>query len=202
MQDYVIDWQQMLFGTQPLLFYIEILVRTGILYAYTLVALRMLGRRSAGELTPLDLVIVISLGSAVGDPMFYPQVPVLHGIAVITLVTFIQATIINLTNRVEGIEAIIKGQPIRVIKEGVLDVNRLKDTNMSREEVFMALRQQGYESLGQIERMYIETDGKPSVYPFDLGALRPGLPIKPPRDIATPPIYHARDRVPAAGQYS
>jgi uncharacterized membrane protein YcaP (DUF421 family) len=200
MEDYAWDWQRIFFGSMPLLFYLEILFRVLILYAYTLLALRVLGRRSAGELTPLDLVIVISLGSAVGDPMFYPNIPVMHGIAVITVITLLQAAIVNLINRAEDVEQIIKGQPVRVLSDGIIDRSRLSDTNLSREELFMALRQRGYKSLGAIETMYIETDGKPSIYAVD--APRPGLPITPPWDVDKPTFYNSGQAVPEAGHYS
>ena len=202
MEDYVWDWQRIFFGSQPLLFYAEILLRIGVLYVYTLIALRLLGRRSAGELTPLDLVIVISLGSAVGDPMFYPEVPILFGIVVITVVTLLQAGIINLTNRAENIEQIVKGKPLRVVADGVIDRQRLSTANISREELFMALRQQGFESLGEVDRMYIETDGKPSIYAAAKGDVRPGRPITPPWDVASPTRYRSGQAVPEAGYYS
>ena len=46
----------------------------------------MLGKRGMGELSPFELVIIVALGSAVGDPMFYADVPLVHGIIVITVV--------------------------------------------------------------------------------------------------------------------
>jgi len=35
-------------------------------------------------LTPFDLLIIIALGSAVGDPMFYPEVSLLWGTVVMS----------------------------------------------------------------------------------------------------------------------
>lgn len=68
------DLQRMLIGDAPPLFFLEILVRTLVIYAYTLLLLRWLGSRTIGQLSTVEFVLVIALGSAVGDAMFYPEV--------------------------------------------------------------------------------------------------------------------------------
>ena len=78
------DLQRMFLGEQPLLFYAEILVRTLIIYAYTLVMIRWIGGRGVAQLSMVEFVLVIALGSAVGDAMFYPDVPLLAAMLVIT----------------------------------------------------------------------------------------------------------------------
>jgi uncharacterized membrane protein YcaP (DUF421 family) len=55
------------------------------MYLYALLLVRLLGKRGMGQLAPFDFVIIIALGSAVGYPMFYPDVPVLHAMAAITV---------------------------------------------------------------------------------------------------------------------
>ena len=79
------DLQRMFLGEQPLLFYAEILVRTLIIYAYTLVMIRWIGGRGVAQLSMVEFVLVIALGSAVGDAMFYPDVPLLAAMLVIAL---------------------------------------------------------------------------------------------------------------------
>ena len=88
MQDVIqpFDLQRMFFGMQPPLFYLEIAVRTLVIYAWGLLLLRWLGSRTIGQLSTVEFLLVIALGSAVGDPMFYPDVPVFYGMAVITVV--------------------------------------------------------------------------------------------------------------------
>jgi len=39
------------------------------MYAYTVFLLRILGKRGMGQLSMLELAIIISFGSAVGDPI-------------------------------------------------------------------------------------------------------------------------------------
>lgn len=198
---YTFDLRRIFLGDLPLLFLAEIVLRTAILYIYALFIFRTLGKRSVGELTPLELIVVVGLGSAVGDPMFYPGVPVLHGILVITVVAVLQRIVIYFTRKHERAEQVVKGHPVRVVIDGNLDVDGMEKAQLSREEVFMTLRQNGYNQLGQVRRMYIETDGKISDYQFDAQDERPGLPLLPPWDVDRPTHYATADPAPEGGHY-
>lgn len=85
----VFDLQRMLIGDLPWTFTFEVIVRTVIMYVYTLLMIRLLTKRAVGQLSLVEFLLVIALGSAVGDPMFYHDVPLLHGIAVITVHGFL-----------------------------------------------------------------------------------------------------------------
>ena len=83
------DLVRMFVGSEPALFYLEIVVRTVIVYSYTLLLLRWIGGRSVAQLSMVEFLLVIALGSAVGDALFYPEVPLLHAMAAISLVVLI-----------------------------------------------------------------------------------------------------------------
>lgn len=183
MENYSFDLARIFFGTLPLLFYVEIIIRTVVLYLYALAVLRFLGRRSAGELTVLDVLVIVALGSAVGDPMFYPDVPVLHGALVITLIIGIERLALYLSNRHVQVDRFIKGKPVMVISDGLLNLEGLKQLGISKRELFQMARQKGYRHLGQIKRMYIETDDKPSIFELEPDQVHPGLRFEPPREM-------------------
>lgn len=48
--------------------------------------LRWLGSRTIGQLSTIEFLLVIALGSAVGDAMFYPDVPLIHALLVVMVV--------------------------------------------------------------------------------------------------------------------
>jgi len=68
----VFDFHRIFVGDTPPLFLLEIVFRTLIMYAYTVALLRVLGKRGMGQLSMLELAIIIAFGSAVGDPMVEP----------------------------------------------------------------------------------------------------------------------------------
>lgn len=179
------DLQRMVFGDAPPLFALEILVRTLIIYGYTLVLLRWLGSRAVGQLSTIEFLLVIALGSAVGDAMFYPNVPLLHAMIVVTVIVVANRTLDKLIQKNPKAERLIDGQPYEVIRDGVVNAKFLKQGPISREELFQRLRENGIEQLGEVRRAYIEKDGRLTAFRFDDEA-RPGLAIVPPFSIEPP----------------
>jgi uncharacterized membrane protein YcaP (DUF421 family) len=179
-EDYSFDLYRIFFGDLPLLFFAEIALRTTILLIYTFAIIRTIGKRSAGELTPVDVVVIVALGSGVGDPMFYPDVPILHGIVVITLIVGIQRLWLLFANHNQKLDRWLKGRATMVVNDGVLDLDGVERSSVSKREIFQMARQNGYRHLGEIRRMYIEPDDKPSIFGFNPNKIRPGLPFEPP----------------------
>ena len=87
------DFHRIFLGDAPTLFLLEIVFRTFIMYCYTVLLLRILGKRGMGQLSMLELAIIISFGSAVGDPMVGAEVPIVYGVVAITFVTIFQISL-------------------------------------------------------------------------------------------------------------
>jgi uncharacterized membrane protein YcaP (DUF421 family) len=134
------------------------------MYLYTLALIRLLGKRGLGQLSVFELVILIALGSAVGDPMFYDDVPLVHGLIVITVIVTLERLLVKLTQRNSRIERLVESVPVLLVKDGVLLADAIEQEDLSTEEVYMGLRQEGVESLGEVKRAYLEPSGRISVF--------------------------------------
>ena len=179
------DLQRMLLGEEPPLFFLEILARTLIIYVYMLVLLRWLGSRTIGQLSTVEFLLVIALGSAVGDVMFYPDVPLLHALLVVTIVVLINKALDLLMARSKRAQRVIDGTPEEAIRRGVICSTFADSTALSTSELFQQLRQNGIEHLGQVEHAYVETDGTLTIFK-SVAIDRQGLPIVPPWEIEHP----------------
>lgn len=199
--DYTFDLQRIFFGDLPLIFIFEILLRTFVLYAYALLLFRLLPRRNMGNMTQLEVLLIIALGSALGDPMFYPDVPLIHGIVVITLIAIINQVLAKLARRGDHWERVIEGDPIQVVDEGQLDLGGMRVASLTREDVFMALRMQEHKSLGEVKAAYIETNGSISISPYSPDDKHPGLPLIPLPHLGRKMFYKADDSVPDSKTY-
>jgi uncharacterized membrane protein YcaP (DUF421 family) len=140
METYTFDLQRIFLGDQSLLFAVEIAFRTTVLYIYTLLLVRLIGKRGTANLSHFELVIVIALGSAVGDPMFYEDVPLLHGMVVVSVVVLLHRLLTALTNPNERLEEFVEGKAEYLVHNGMLDLPGMRKSQLSREEVFMELR--------------------------------------------------------------
>jgi uncharacterized membrane protein YcaP (DUF421 family) len=196
MGDYTFDLTRIFFGELPLLFLVEILLRTSILYIYLLGLLRLSGQRSLDKLTPIDVVLIVSLGSAVGDPAFYMDIPLIYGLAVITIVVALRYLSIRVSDSNDRAQQLIQGHPQRIIKDGVMHRAHMESAQILRDEVFENLREKGYTNLGQISRAYIETEGELSIFPA--AKAKRGLSIEPPWELEPPTVRKAGARLPKA----
>lgn len=192
------DLQRMLIGSEPPWFLLEIIIRTSIVYAWALFLLRWLGSRTIGQLSTIEFLLVIALGSAVGDAMFYPDVPLLHALLVVTVVIGINKGLDVLVARSKRAERLLDGQPEELIRDGVVCARFFRSTTLGVSELFQELREKGIEHLGQVGRAYVEPDGVLTVY--RTRDERPGLPIVPPFEVEPPLIVPADSPAASGGE--
>lgn len=178
------DWGRIFIGDEPPLFLLEIAFRTAIIYVYALLLLRWLGSRTIGQLSTIEFLLVIALGSAVGDAMFYPDVPLLHAMLVITVVVVANKGLDMIIAKSPSTERAIDGVPAEAVRDGVVNRRFMEGSNLSESELFQQLRQKGVRHLGEVAYAYLETDGALTV--FRAKERRPGLPIMPPWEIEAP----------------
>lgn len=143
----------------------------------------MLTKQSVGQLSVPELLLVIGLGSSVGDPMFYAEVPLLHGMLVVAVVVSLLRGFNALMERSELASDLIEGEPKQIVADGVLDLDTMKSVDMDRDRLFEQLRLKGIEHLGEVRVAYLETSGQLSVFRHIGAKVRPGLPIVPPPTI-------------------
>jgi uncharacterized membrane protein YcaP (DUF421 family) len=159
-----LDWQTMFFGDAPPIFLVEIVVRTFTIYAYSLLLIRWIGGRGIAQMSVVEFLLVVALGSAVGDAMFYPDVPLVHAMLVITIVVVINKLIDIGMMISPQIRRVFTGQTVMLVDHGRIDLCALRYLKLSREELFEGLRDRGIRNLGRVERAFLETGGHFSVF--------------------------------------
>lgn len=157
------DWQRIIVGDAELVFLLEIVMRTFLLYAFALAMLRWMGKRGMAQLTPFEFAIIVALGSAVGDPMFYPDVPLLHGFVVVTTVVLMQRGVSEITSRSERASEIASGSPTIAVRRGEIMHEVIERDNFTVAEVLELLRLAGVARLAEVELAVIEDSGKLSI---------------------------------------
>lgn len=165
--EYSFDFSRILFGgeeTAAPLFFLEIVLRTAIMYLYTIILARMVGHDAIGQIGPFEFVLVIAVGSAAGDPMFYPDVGLLQGILVITVVILLHRLTGSLLQRFRKLEPMVEGEPQLLVKGGRIQDEALGAGSLTERELLMLLRQEGIRDVGEVEAAYFETNGKLSVF--------------------------------------
>jgi len=174
------DLKRLLIGEDlPYSFLLEVFFRTGIMFSMVLLILRLSGKRGIKQLSIFELAIIISLGSAAGDPMFYEDVALLPAILVFSTVIGLYKLLTYLTGKVEKIEIFLEGKPIKLIDSGKINFEIFDHEALAYDELFTQLRQRHVTHLGQVKTAYMETSGDISVFFYLDEDVRFGLPILP-----------------------
>lgn len=173
------DWSAILFGEENWTFYPEVVLRTLIMYVIILFSLRLLGKRGVKQLSVFELVVIISLGSAAGDPMFYKEVGLLSGIVVFICIILAYKITTYFVGKHETFERLIEGTCTCLIEEGRFAIENFKKEPLAYDEFFSELRASSISHLGQVQQAIIETSGNISIYYYADEDVKYGLPILP-----------------------
>jgi uncharacterized membrane protein YcaP (DUF421 family) len=174
------DWHRILFTNEiPLDFPFEIAFRTVIMFLFLIIVLKFLSKRGVKQLSVFELAILIALGSATGDPMFYHDVPILYGFTVLVIVIILYRTITYFTSISKKMEGLLEGEPVCLLEEGKIKYVNYKKVGLPDDKFFAELRLKSADHLGQVRKVYLETSGEMSVYFFKKEHTIPGLPIYP-----------------------
>ena len=173
------DWQELLFGDESANFLLEIALRSVIMFLLIFLGLRVAGRRGVRQLSIFELLIIISLGSAAGDPMIYKEIGVTNSLVAFALVFFVYWLITKLVENSDKMENILEGEPMYIIRDGRVSKEALKNKVLAGDEFFASLRFHSFSHMGQVKAAILETSGEVSILPFDDAEVRPGLPVWP-----------------------
>lgn len=173
-----IDWQVFLLGEDNWRFLLEVLLRTTVMFLGAYIAMRMMGRRAVIQ-GIFEIVLIICLGSAAGDAMFYSKVGVLPALLVL-LTVVIEYSVLNYFMALwPRFERVMEGRIIPLIEDGVFKERVLKYGHFTLNEILADLRLANVSQLGQVSRVYIEANGHISLFYFPDEEVRYGLCILP-----------------------
>ena len=141
---------------------LTIIIRCVIVYVIVLLLFRVMGKRQLGQMQPFELVLTLIIADLATIPMAEVSVPVLHGIIPVFTLVLLHFLLTFLSRLSPKFEQVISGKPVIVINPEGIDYKSLKALNLTIDDLFEAMRGQGYFSIEQIQYAIMETNGKVS----------------------------------------
>lgn len=175
----IFEWQRVLINDHPFEFLFEVVFRSIIMFIVLLITLRFTGKRGVKQLSIFETVIIIALGSAAGDPMFYEDVGIIPAITVFMVIILLYRFVTMLTGKFKWFERLVEGKTECLIREGQFSIDSFKKEGLAQDEFFSELRVYSVEHLGQVKNAYLETSGEVSVFFYADEDVKFGLPILP-----------------------
>jgi uncharacterized membrane protein YcaP (DUF421 family) len=175
------DWQRIFMGEVPPSFYLEILLRMAVVYIILMGSMRILGKRMAAQLTRNEMAAMVSLAAAIGVPILSPERGLLPAFVIAFIVICISRLIAYVSAYNQKIEAVTQGEADTLVTDGVMKVDAMTKTRITRERIMAQLRGERIRQLGEVKRLYIEANGKFTI--VQSGKPKPGLSVIPDNDI-------------------
>jgi uncharacterized membrane protein YcaP (DUF421 family) len=137
--------------------------RTAIVTLLIVFVIKWLGNKGLGQLSSIELIIILGLGNAVSEPMLNPtEVSIPQGFAVIIIAIAIFKMYDYLTTRYKKFSKVIVSKPILLLKDGNILHEALLKARISREEFESYLRLSGTDDISDIKTSYLEINGQVS----------------------------------------
>jgi uncharacterized membrane protein YcaP (DUF421 family) len=143
----------------------EFALRAAIVYLMLLVLIRLSGKRTVGEFTAFDLIVVILLGEAMQSALVPEDTSVLGPAIVAATLLALNWLVGYFSARSRRIDALVEGEPVVLVRNGRIDQKTLRSQNVPRSDLMEAIRRAQLSGLADVARATLETDGEITVVP-------------------------------------
>lgn len=140
----------------------EFILRGVIVYCALLLLVRVSGKRTVGQFTPFDLLVVMLLSEAVSSSLSGGDDSVSGGLLIAATLIGLNITMGFLSSRSRKIATLIDGECVLLGRDGHIFKDVLKRNRIAESDVEQALREVDVE-LAKAKCIFLEADGKITV---------------------------------------
>ena len=147
--------------------YLEVIIRTSVVYCFVLGGLRITGKREVGQMTPFDLTLLLLLANAVQNAMVGSNDSLSCGIVAAFTLLVLNRLVSKAAARNRQLNRIIKGTPTILINRGHIIKENLQNEGLTIDELHAAIREHGIGTVENVRLAVLEVDGSISVIEND-----------------------------------
>jgi|SRR5690606_16313465 len=144
----------------------ETVLRGVAIYFLLLIVLRLAGRRSLGELTPFDFVLLLIIAETTQQALLGDDFSLTNAAILIVTLFSIDIVLSYLKRSSPFVDKILEGRPTVLVLDGRLDEKAMKKSRVDESDILESARKsQGLENLSQVKHAILEVSGDISVIP-------------------------------------
>jgi uncharacterized membrane protein YcaP (DUF421 family) len=142
---------------------LHIVISTAGIYGFLILGFRFFGQRQLGQLTPVDLVIILIMGSAVETAMVNGNTTLSAGLVSAATLLAMNFALSRLFARNKKLDHVLGGGIKLLVHNGHPVVENLRRLGLTVDDLMSAVRERGYDSLDSIKYATFEEDGEITV---------------------------------------
>ena len=143
-------------AVQPMLW---VAGHTLVIYFFLIFLMRTIGRRTLGQLSVVDLVIIIVMGSAVETAMVNGNTTLPAGLACAATLLMINRLFSRLFLRSRRLRHLVANGPMILVHDGQFVDEHLRRAGLTRSDIMEALREREEGDVSHVRFAVLEMDG-------------------------------------------
>ncbi len=142
------------------------ILRAAAAYAFLVLLLRLAGRRTLGELTPFDFVVLLMVGDLMSETLVRDDASFVAGTVLCATLVGLDIVLAVVKTRSRQVERWLEGEPVVLVRDGQPLHHVMRLARVGEEDVLAAARtHQGLEHMEEIRLAVLECTGTISVIP-------------------------------------
>jgi uncharacterized membrane protein YcaP (DUF421 family) len=149
-------------------------LRTAIVYLVVLALLRVAGKRELGQMSVIDLVVILVIANAVQNSLNGGDQSLIGGLLSAATLVGVNVFFDRFGRRVPFLSRLVRDEPTLLMQNGKLIERNLEREDIEKDEVEMSAREHGLPDLSAVDTAVLETDGSISIIPKEGGKVHRG----------------------------
>ncbi len=141
----------------------QFVLRGLIVFFFVLVFLRLSGKRQVGQMTPIDLVLLLLISNAVQNAMNGGDNSITAGAILAATLIAADMAMGALAKRSRKIEKFVEGCPLILVHNGHVIEESLGRSGMTRNDLMAGLRASGIATVQDVHAAVLENNGRITV---------------------------------------
>lgn len=137
----------------------EKVLRSLLVFAFLVVALRLGGKRELAQINVLDLAVLLLVSNALQNAMIGADNSLVGGVLGASVLFAANYVFVRLTYRSARARRLLEGVPRVLVRDGKPDEQALRREAITVDEISSVARERGFEGLDEVALMVLETDG-------------------------------------------
>src|SRR6266852_3810898 len=146
---------------------LEVVIRTGVIYLFVLVGVRLSGKREVGQMTPFDLTLLLLLSNAVQNAMVGPDNSLVGGIIAAATLLVLNYLVAELSGANRRFRKFVQGSPTLLVHNGQIVSAHMAREHVTVDELQRSLREHGISCVDEVALAVLEVDGSISILKYD-----------------------------------
>ncbi|SDO02244.1 Uncharacterized membrane protein YcaP, DUF421 family [Paenibacillus sp. yr247] len=139
-------------------------MRAALGYLFLLIAAKLLGQRSISQLRFLDFIIALILGNIIAHPLSDEHLALTGSMVTTIVIVFLYLITSWLSLKWTFLKHFLDPPPLKLIKNGLIQMRSLRKAKISVDHLFSELRKQRIEDINKVALALWEPGGTISVF--------------------------------------